>query len=226
MFSQIKNIVLRVILWFVILSVAWVAIYRFTPVPITYLMVQRIFEQKFNGKAVSLSKDWVAGEKISMNMKRAVIASEDQRFMDHWGFDFSAINKAFKRNQKNKRIRGGSTITQQVGKNVFLWPGRSWIRKGFEAYFTFLVELLWSKERIMTVYLNVIEMGDGIYGIEAAARIYFNKPATDLSKAEAALIAAILPNPLNWTPKQPNAYILKRQRSIITRMNKLPVPEL
>lgn len=200
--------------------------YRFFPIPYTYLMVQRIVEQKAADKPIVLKKDWVAEDAISLNLKKAVIASEDQLFMDHFGFDFKAIGKAFKKNKRGKKVRGGSTITQQVAKNVFLWPGRSWIRKGFEVYFTVLIEILWSKERIMTVYLNVIEMGDGIYGAEAASRYYFNKAAADLMPAEAALIAAVLPNPRKWSPDHPNSFILKRQKSILIRMKRLPVPDL
>lgn len=210
----------RIVIWFLAFSLSWVIIDRFLPVPFTYLMLLRAVEED----SAPIRKDWVAGEDISMNLKRAVIASEDQSFVEHYGFDGQAIWKAFKRNLKSKKLRGGSTISQQTAKNVFLWPGRSYIRKLLEAYYTMLVELFWSKERIMTVYLNVIEMGDGIYGAEAAAQHYFKKSAAELTKSEAALIAAVLPNPRKWSPAKPNAYILKRQRSILNRMNKLPTP--
>lgn len=168
-------------------------------------------------------------EHIAPSLSLAVIASEDQLFPEHWGFDFKAIEKAVKNNnstKKKKRIKGGSTISQQTAKNVFLWPGRSWVRKGFEVYFTMLIEGLWSKERIMEVYLNVIEMGDGIYGAEAASQAYFHKPAERLSQGQAALIAAVLPNPLKWSPLKPTPYILGRQAWIIRNMNNLGEIEL
>lgn len=226
MFAKIRKILLRIALWFVGITFIWVLLCRFVPIPLTYLMIERAVAQKLQGQEVRMDRYWVSQDEIAMNMKRAVIASEDQSFMNHFGFDFDAIWKAFKRNQKGKNIRGGSTITQQVAKNVFLWPGRSYIRKAFEMYFTVLIELLWSKERIMCVYLNVIEMGNGIYGIEAAARHYFHKSAIDLNKAEAAAIAAVLPNPRHWSANKPTPFIIKRQRSIVRRMNKLPIPEL
>jgi len=151
-------------------------------------------------------------------MPRAVIASEDQKFEEHLGFDFEAIKKANRYNErhKGKKVKGASTISQQTAKNVFLWPARSWVRKGFEVYFTFLIEVCWSKERIMEVYLNVIETGNGIYGVPAAARYYFHKPAAALSMKEAALIAAVLPNPRKWSPSRPTPYI-QRKASRITR---------
>ena len=158
---------------------------------------------------------------ISDNMKRAAVSAEDQLFLKHIGFDLKAIEKAFAANKNSKKIKGGSTISQQTAKNVFLWPGRSWIRKGFEAYFTLLIEMLWSKERILEVYLNVIEMGDGIYGAEAAAQSYFGKSSGQLSKPQAALIAACFPNPRRWTPKKATRYIRHRQFLILKNMNRL-----
>lgn len=175
-------------------------------------------EQKMDGKKIKLKKDWVAIEDISPFMMRAAIASEDGRFKTHHGFDLEAMQKAYNHNQKSKRTKGGSTISQQVAKNIFLWPQRSYFRKGLEAYFTVLIELFWSKERIMEVYLNSIEMGNGIYGVEAASQYYFGKPAKKLSKRESALIAAILPNPLKWSASKPNAYIQKRQYRILKAM--------
>ncbi len=192
------------------------------PVPVTPLMVIRLFEQTFDSeKKVKLAKDWVSISEISKNAPQAVVASEDQKFLDHHGFDFDAMKKAWEGNQKGKNIKGASTITQQTVKNVFLWPSRSYVRKGLEAYFTVLVELVWSKERIMEVYLNVIEMGDGIYGIEAAAQNYYNKPAIKLNRNEAAMIAAVLPNPIRWNPKRPTPYIIGRQAWILRQMNNL-----
>lgn len=173
-----------------------------------------------------MDKEWVGLDKISPLVALAVITSEDQKFEEHAGFDFEAIEKAQKYNErkKGKKVKGASTISQQTAKNVFLWPTRSYIRKGFEVYFTFLIEVIWSKERIMEVYLNVIEMGNGIYGIEAASQYYFHKPALKINSSEAALIAACLPNPLKWSPAKPTAYILKKQRWILRHMNWMEKP--
>lgn len=214
-------------MWFFILSIGFTVLYRFLPVPITPLMVIRLWEQAFDKeKEMRLKKDWVSISKISKNVPQAVIAAEDQKFMEHNGFDIEAMKKAWENNQKGKRVKGGSTITQQTAKNVFLSPSRNLIRKGLEAYFTFLMELIWSKERIMEVYLNVIEMGEGIYGIEAAAQTYFKKPASKLSRQEAALIAAVLPNPRRWSPARPTAYISGRQAWILRQMNNLKAVEM
>ncbi|MBN7802558.1 monofunctional biosynthetic peptidoglycan transglycosylase [Algoriphagus aestuariicola] len=218
----IWRVLWKTTLWFLGLSIGLVIVYRFIPVPITPLMVIRVFEQAFDSeKDVRLTKDWVPISEISKNAPQAVIAAEDQKFLDHKGFDFEAMEKAWENNKKGKRIKGASTITQQTVKNVFLWPSRSYIRKGLEAYFTVLVELIWSKERIIEVYLNVIEMGDGIYGIEAAAQSYYKKPAAKLNRSQAAMIAAVLPNPRRWTPTKPTGYIQSRQAWILRQMNNL-----
>ena len=212
----------KIILWFFILSIGSTIVYRFLPVLVTPLMAIRLVEQIFDKKKeVRFRKDWVSIDKISKHMPQAVVASEDQKFLDHFGFDIEAMEKAWEGNKKGKRIKGASTITQQAAKNVFLWPGRNFIRKGLEAYFTLLMEVLWSKERIMEVYLNVIEMGEGIYGIEAAAQAYYKKPAGKLSRHEAAMIAAVLPNPRRWTPTRPTPYIYKRQSWILRQMNNI-----
>ncbi len=169
-----------------------------------------------------LKRDYVSRNAISSNAKLAVIASEDQLFPDHNGFDWKSIKKAMAYNEKKPgRIRGGSTISQQVAKNVFLWQGRSWIRKGLEVYFTFMIELLWSKKRILEVYLNVIEMGDGVFGIEMAANKYFNKSANNLSRQEAAMIAACLPNPKRYKVKPASSFVTVRSRTIMQQMNNL-----
>jgi len=186
-------------------------------------MVIRLGEQTFAGKSLKLKKEWVSIEKISPNLVVAVMASEDQKFLQHSGFDWQAIKKAFEyNNKKSKRkriVRGASTISQQVAKNVFLWPGRSWVRKGLEVYFTFLIEIFWSKERIMEVYLNVIEMGDGIYGAEMASRTYFKHGAKDLTKDQASGIAAVLPNPRKYSVIRPSAYVVQRKVWIKRNMN-------
>ncbi len=166
-----------------------------------------------------LKRDYVGRNNISYNIKLAVISSEDQVFPDHSGFDWKNIKKAMKYNEKKPgRIRGASTISQQVAKNVFLWQGRSFIRKGLEAYFTFMIELIWGKKRILEVYLNVIEMGDGIFGVEMAAQKYFRKPAKNLTRQEAAMIAACLPNPKMYKVRPPSSYVLYRSRWVMQQM--------
>jgi monofunctional biosynthetic peptidoglycan transglycosylase len=222
-FKRISIFVGKVLIWFVLVTVIWVLAYRFINPPITLLMVQRNWERKAGDQPAKIAKKWVDFKDISDNMKRAAVSAEDQLFLKHMGFDLKAIEKAYAENVKKngKKIRGGSTISQQTAKNVFLWPGRSYIRKGFEAYFTLLIELLWSKERILEVYLNVIEMGDGIYGAEAAAQAYYGKSCRNLSKGEAALIAACFPNPLRWTPKRPTTYIRHKQYLIMRNMRRL-----
>jgi len=197
---------------------------RFFPVYYTPLMFIRCYEQVADGKDLKLSHHWVPLEKISPNLPRAVIASEDANFLKHHGFDYKAIEHAAKRNREHpeKRKLGASTISQQTAKNVFLWPGRSWVRKGFEVYFTFMIELMWSKQRIMEVYLNSIEMGDGIYGADAVAEEHFNTTAQNLSKAQCALIAATLPNPRKFSSLHPSAYMLKRQARILREMRYVP----
>ena len=219
--KRIGIIAAKVLLWFVLVSVLWVLAYRFINPPLTLLMVQRNLERKDKDKPNKIEKKWVKFEDISDNMKRAAVSAEDQLFLKHMGFDIKAIEKAYASNTKGKKVKGGSTISQQTAKNVFLWPGRSYIRKAFEAYFTLLIEVLWSKERILEVYLNVIEMGDGIYGAEAAAQAYYGKSCTKLSRAEAALIAACFPNPLRWNPKKPTGYIRHRQYLIMRNMKRL-----
>lgn len=181
--------------------------------------------QQSNDDNKGWQHDWVAIDDISIHLQLAVICSEDQLFLQHHGYDVKAIEKAYENNKKGKRVKGASTISQQTAKNVFLWPERSWLRKGLETYFTFLIELIWSKERIMEVYLNSIEMGPGIYGAEAAAHYWFNKPATHLTKQEAAAIAAILPNPLRYKANPPTTYIEGRKSWITTQMQNFGVLE-
>jgi len=202
--------------WFVIITFGLVLVFKWFPVPITPLMVIRYFE-KDSPKV--LKHDWQPIESISKNLQLAVICSEDQTFVKHNGFNLKAIEKAYQDNKKGKRIKGGSTISQQTAKNVFLWPERSWLRKGLETYFTFLIELTWSKQRIMEVYLNSIEMGNGIYGAEAAAHYWFKKPASKLSKLEASAIAAILPSPRKYKANPVTKYIASRKTWIIKQMN-------
>ena len=214
-------------LWFLLIyfgsSLFFVVLYRFINPPITPLMVIRLTEQGYTGQTIKLRKTWVSLDKIAPVMTMAVVASEDNRFLEHHGFDLDAIEKAREYNQKKqgKKIRGASTISQQTAKNVFLWPQRSWVRKGLEVYFTVLIEFVWGKKRIMEIYLNVIESGKGIYGVEAASQTYFGKPASRLSRGEAALIAAILPNPLKWNPVSPSEYLSARQQWILWNMGNI-----
>jgi monofunctional glycosyltransferase len=182
-------------------------------------MMIRCVEQKSEGQKMVLKHDWVSLEEISPKLQLAVVCSEDQNYLKHFGFDFDAIEKAMKSNEEGKKLRGASTISQQTAKNVFLWPGRSYIRKAFEVYFTLLIELFWSKERIMEVYLNSIEMGNGVYGAEAAARFWFKKAAIKLNKDESAAIAAILPNPLRYIASPAGPYISKRKEWIKKQMS-------
>jgi monofunctional biosynthetic peptidoglycan transglycosylase len=221
LFKRITILVAKVLLWFFLVSLLWVVAYRFINPPITLLMVQRNWERKANDKPAKIEKKWVKFDGISDNMKRAAVSAEDQLFLKHIGFDIKAIEKAYRDNAKKKKVKGGSTISQQTAKNVFLWPGRSYIRKAFEAYFTLLIEVLWSKERILEVYLNVIEMGDGIYGAEAAAQAYYGKSCKNLTRSEAALIAACFPNPRRLTPKKPTSYIRHKQYLIMRNMRRL-----
>lgn len=217
MLRTITRFFLKIFLWFVALSVLSVLIFRFIPIPFTPLMVSRTFEY-WSDDTVQSKHDWVSIDEISKNLQKAVIVSEDDTFLTHSGFNYSAMYKAYKSNKKGKKMKGGSTISQQTAKNVFLWQGRSYLRKGLEAYFTFLIEILWSKERIMEVYLNSIEMGKGIYGAQAAAQYWYGKDAASLTKTEAAGIAAILPNPIKYKAVKSSAYINKRQRKIVKLM--------
>jgi monofunctional glycosyltransferase len=196
-------------------------LFKFINPPLTPLMLVRYFEKNEKIKVKRIKKDWVAFEKISPNVVKAVIAAEDNKFLQHNGFDFEAIKKAYAHNKKSSRKRGASTISQQTAKNVFLFPSRTYTRKLLEVYFTFLIEKIWGKKRIMTVYLNVIEMGIGVYGIEAAAEYYFNKSALQLSKSEAALIASSLPSPRKYNPKNPSDFLRGRQQKVIQIMNGL-----
>jgi len=210
------------VLLFVAGSVAGVLLFRFVPVPFTPLMLIRLAEQRSEGKPMRLEKSWRSLDRISPHLPEAVVASEDQRFFQHRGFDWDAIGSAFTANGRGRRKLGASTISQQTAKNVFLWPDRTWLRKGLEAYFTALIEALWPKRRILEVYLNVIEMGDGVYGAEAAARRYFQIPASDLNAAQAALIAASLPNPRVWSPARPTGHLQRRQTWILRQVDHLP----
>lgn len=202
-------------------SILVVLLARFVPVYFTPLMFIRYAENVFDGGKPKIIRDWTPIEDISHNMIQAVVASEDNLFMEHNGFSMNDIEKALKHNKRGKRIHGGSTISQQTAKNVFLWPHRSWLRKGLEAYFTVLIEIFWTKERIMEVYLNVIETGDGVYGVQAASEKYFDKSAAHLSRSQAALIAVCLPNPRKFNPARPSSYVQRRKNQIENIMGKI-----
>lgn len=210
----------RIFLWVFIFQLFYIILLKWVNPPIT--ITQLVSWVSGHG----LKRDYVSRKKISPQARLAVIASEDQLFPDHYGFDWKSIRKAMEYNQKKPgRIRGGSTISQQVAKNVFLWQGRSWLRKGLEVYFTFMIEKIWGKKRILEVYLNVIETGDGIFGIEAAAQTYFNKPAKNLTKQEAAMIAACLPNPKRYKVKPASAWLMRRASAIQRQMDNLHTDE-
>ena len=219
MLKKIVRIIKKVLLWFFAISFFFVLLFKFVPVSFSPLMLTRAIENKWNGKEMFCNHDWVPLEEISPNLQKAVIASEDGMFLKHYGFDFIAMQKAFKNNQRGRKIKGGSTISQQTAKNVFLWQGRSYIRKGLEAYFTVLIELVWGKERIMEVYLNSIEMGDGVYGAQAASEYWYRKNASQLSEQQAAGIAAILPNPRKYKATNSTNYISNRKAKIVRVMH-------
>ena len=203
----------KVVYILIILNILGIVAGRFFNPPITLTQIGGIAEY---GK---LHRDYISFDEMGTNVKKAVIAAEDQKFFVHNGFDYKAIEKAFKHNEKGKKVRGGSTISQQTAKNVFLWQGRSWVRKGLEVVYTFIIEKLWGKDVILERYLNSIEMGQGVFGVEAAAEYYFGKSSKDLTKSEAAWIAAILPNPQKYDPKNPSAYLQKRHNWIMRQMN-------
>ena len=214
MIKRIFRFIFKILLGLFLFSILIVVIYKWVPVPFTPLMAIRYFENPEE----KIEHDWVPIDDISRHLQLAVITSEDQNFVRHKGFDFEAIQKAMEDNRSGRKIRGASTISQQTAKNVFLWPSRTWFRKGMEAYFTFLIEMLWSKERILEVYLNSIEMGKGVYGAQAAAEHWFGKDAIDLSAYESAAIAAVLPNPREYRANPASSFIQRRKNWIVGQM--------
>lgn len=215
---------------FVALSLLLVGLFGVLPVPVTPLVGIRALQAGFSGRPVRFAKDWIPIEEMAPSLLRAAIASEDFHFDEHHGFDFDAIEKAMRANERTEqrgrgRIHGASTISQQTAKNVFLWPSRTWLRKGLEAWMTVLIEATWSKRRILEVYLNVIEFGDGVYGVEAASHRFFRKPAKRLTSSEAALLIAVLPNPRKLLVDRPSAYVRYRQSSILRRLAYVDVPD-
>lgn len=219
--KKILKFLLWIIIAFFVLSIGTTIVYRFYPVPVSPLMLIRLGQQMADGRQLKLAHRWVPMDSIHPSLPQAVWASEDQNFFRHSGFDLDAIEKAWQEREEKGRVRGASTISQQTAKNVFLWPESSWTRKAFEAYFTILIETFWSKHRIMEVYLNTIEMGDGIYGAEAVALEHFGCHARDLDANRSALIAASLPNPIKRNSAHPSKYMYKRQRQILKQMKNL-----
>ncbi len=221
-FSSSVKIILKSFVGFFFITAFVVLLFKWINPPTSSIMIQRKISALFEGKKKQvILNEWVGYNSISKYMALAVIASEDQNFPNHFGFDVEQIEKAIKKSQRGGRLRGASTITQQVAKNLFLWEGKNFIRKGIEAYFTVLIELLWSKQRILEVYLNITEMGDMIFGIRAASEIYFHKPPSKISAEQAALIAATLPNPIRFSAKHPSGYIIRRTFWILAQMKSL-----
>ncbi len=220
MLRRLGRIVFLAVAGLIAASVFEVLIYRFVPPPATPLMLIRLVE------GYGIDMEWRPLAQISPHLVRAAMAGEDAKFCQHHGFDWAAIDEAWRRYESGRgKLRGASTISMQTAKNVFLWPGRDWIRKGAEAYFTVLIEFLWGKHRIIEMYLNVVELGPGIYGAEAASRTYFHKPAATLTEAEAARLAAILPDPLKWSPAHPDRTVLGRAAFIRANMPDVPAKE-
>jgi monofunctional glycosyltransferase len=223
-FSKIKTIgkfFLKITTGCFLFSLLLVSFFKWIDPPITSFMIQDKLEALKKKEKTTLRREWADLKNISPSMQVAVIAAEDQNFSDHHGFDFEAIEKAIKHNQRSRRIRGASTISQQVVKNLFLWPGRSFMRKGLEAYFTTVIELLWSKKRILEVYLNCVELGKHSFGVEAAAKLYFNTSAKRLTSEQAALLAAILPNPHRFSARNTSPYIIRRKYWVLKQMQLL-----
>ncbi len=218
-----KKLLWKIPVWFFGVTIALVVVLRFVPIYVTPLVVVRVVEAMFDEKRdVRIEKHWVPIDKMSPNIVRAAIAAEDDVFLSHYGFSVKGIRKAYEDNKKGKKLKGGSTISQQTAKNVFTSGSRTWIRKGVETYFTVLIELVWGKERIMEVYLNVVELGDGIYGVEAASQRYFKKSAARLNAPQAALLVASLPSPRRYSVTNPGPYMRRRQAHILWMMRMLP----
>ncbi|CAE6960292.1 monofunctional biosynthetic peptidoglycan transglycosylase [Ectopseudomonas khazarica] len=221
MLRALTRRLLKLLLWLILASVLLVLALRWVPPPGTALMIERKIESWGSEQPLELKRQWRPWNELPDSLKMAVIAAEDQKFANHWGFDLGAIQAALQHNQNGGSLRGASTLSQQVAKNLFLWSGRSWLRKGLEAWFTALIELLWSKERILEVYLNSVEWGDGVFGAEAAAQHHFGVGAPYLNRQQASQLAAVLPNPLRWSAGRPDGYILRRSAWIRQQMNQL-----
>jgi len=219
--GSVKQLFVKVIFYFFVFSIGGVILLKFLPIPFTMTMIDRKVKSLFRGQDSEIHYKWRSYNEISREMHLAAVAAEDQNFPNHWGFDFKALEKAYVNNQKGKKVRGASTISQQVAKNVFLWQGRSYFRKALEFYFTGLIELIWGKRRILEVYVNVAEMGKNTFGAEASAQRIFKKPAKNLTRAEAARLAAVLPSPNKWSAAKPGPYVARRTAVIQRYMQAL-----
>jgi len=218
--QRVKRITVRIVLVWLGIWLAGILLFSFIPVPFSAVMAERQLGAWLHGDFSYVAhSDWVGHDEISPWMGLAVIASEDQKFPTHWGFDVAAIESVL--DNSDSRMRGASTLSQQTAKNLFLWDGRSWIRKGLEAGLTVGIETVWTKRRILTVYLNIAEFGPGIFGVEAASQRYFHKPASRLTASEAALLAAVLPNPIRYRAAAPSGYVRQRQQWIMRQMRQL-----
>ncbi|MCO5231663.1 MAG: monofunctional biosynthetic peptidoglycan transglycosylase [Chitinophagales bacterium] len=225
MLNRLFSLIFKFFLWFFIITILWVVVYKFIPIPMTATMLSNGIKNIGTEDPIFWKNKWANINEISPSYIRAALAAEDQKFFDHSGFDFEAMQKAFENNSKDgKKIKGGSTISQQTAKNAFLWQHRSYFRKGIEAYFTFLIELIWGKERILEVYLNIAEMGNGIYGVESASQEYFNISAKNANNEQAALVIAVLPSPKKYSAKKPGPYVRKRQKWILRQMRYIEWP--
>jgi monofunctional biosynthetic peptidoglycan transglycosylase len=220
-FQKIKRLVFKTIYYFFVLSIGGVVVFKFLPIPFTMTMIDRKFNSIAKGDDSEIHYKWRSYANTSREMHLAAVAAEDQNFPNHWGFEFKAMEKAHSNNMKGKKVRGASTISQQVAKNVFLWQGRSYFRKALEFYFTGLIELIWGKKRILEVYVNVAEMGKNTFGAQAAAERIFKKSAKDLNRAEAARLAAVLPSPNKWSAAKPGPYVTRRTATIQKYMRNL-----
>lgn len=220
-FSYIKKLLYKAVFYFLIITVGSVAVFKFVPIPFTWTMLDQKVDSLMDGEDSEIHYAWRSYDNVSREMHLAVVAAEDQLFPDHFGFDFKHMQIAYKNNLKGKKVRGASTISQQVAKNVFLWQERSYIRKALEVYFTFLIEIIWGKQRILEVYVNVAEMGKNTFGAEAAAQRYFDKSAKNLSREQAAKLAAVLPSPRKWSVTKPGPYVSRRVPKITRQMRAL-----
>jgi monofunctional biosynthetic peptidoglycan transglycosylase len=220
-FSYAKKLFYKVVLYFLIISVGSVVVFKFIPIPFTLTMMDQKLESLLDGDDSEIHYAWRSYNSVSREMHLAVIAAEDQLFPDHFGFDFKHMQIAYKNNLRGKKVRGASTISQQVAKNVFLWQSRSYIRKALEVYFTFLIEIIWGKQRILEVYVNVAEMGKNTFGAEAAAQKYFGISAKNLTREQAAKLAAVLPSPRKWSVIKPGPYVSRRVPKITRQMRAL-----
>jgi monofunctional biosynthetic peptidoglycan transglycosylase len=219
--TKIKRWFIKITLYFLAISIGLVVLYKFVPIPFTSTMLSRKMGAIAEGNDSEIYYDWTSYENISKEAPLAVVAAEDQLYPEHFGFDFEAMGNAFSRNQKGKKLRGASTLSQQTAKNVFLWQSRSYVRKVLEVYFTFLIEVIWGKERILEVYLNVAEMGNMTFGVEEASKRYYGKSAKNLSREQAARIASVLPSPIKWSVAKPGPYVNRRTSHIARQMRAL-----